>query len=179
MFNFYIHWFLDSHGINTFYSLHKDFWDFIKQPYIGSHPIYFVALLNLFLAGTGVYSLTRLWRYLKRIITLIKQKQLFNKLTLNLNTTNFYLLSVLLGLGIFMNFGGIFVRQYYLIVAFPFTYIFIAKIYGNKKKLLNAIIFAQLFLTISFLVYIHTHDGAKNGDYGVTYCAQMQKFSGH
>jgi len=174
-FNFYIYWFLDSHGLNTMYSLRKNIWDFIKEPYIGNQATYLVAILHIALACAGLYTATRIWGYLKRIVTYIKQKQLFNKLTLNLTSTNFYLLSILLGLGIMMTFSGIIVCQHYLIVAFPFTYIFMAKIFQHKKRLLIGIIFAQLLLTVSFLVYIHRHDGAKDADYGMTYQSQLHK----
>ncbi|MGP8214086.1 MAG: hypothetical protein ACLQQ4_00845 [Bacteroidia bacterium] len=172
-FNYYIYLFLDSHGLNTMYSLHKNFWDFIKEPFILGHATYMVALLNVALACTGFYTAKRLWEYSKKISVYVKQKQLFSRLTVNLNSTDFYLLSMLLGLGILMNFSGLFVHPHYLIVAFPFTYIFMAKIFRGKKKLFTGIIFSQLLLTVSFLVYIHAHNGAKDGDYGVTYQAQV------
>ncbi len=173
-FNFYIYWFLDSHGLNLMYSLKQYFFDFIKEPFIGGHATYLVAILNLALACTGFYTLKRVWGYVKTLFAYIKQKQLFAKLTTNLSSTNFYLFGILLGMGIIMNFSGIFVYQHYIIVAFPFTYIFMAKIFQNKKKLFMGIICAQLVLTVSFILYIHTHDGAKDGDYGVTYRAQVK-----
>jgi len=173
-FNFYIYWVLDGHGLNTMYSLQNYFWDFIKEPYIGSHATYLVAVLNIALASTGVYTIKRIWGYLKIMFNKIKQKQFLAILTSNQSTTNFYLVSILLGLGIIMNFSGVFIPQHYLIVAFPFTYIFMAKIFQRKRKLFLGIIFAQLLLTVSFMIYIHTHNGAKDGDYGVTYREQMK-----
>jgi hypothetical protein len=131
--------------------------------------------LNIALACTGIYTAIRIWGYLKNIAGYIKQHQLFAKLTLNLTSTNFYLFSVLLGLGIILNFSGSVVCQHYLIVAFPFTYIFMAKIFQNRKKIFIGILFAQLLLTASFLVYIHTHNGTKDGDYGKTYLSQTKK----
>ncbi len=174
-FKFFILWLLDSHGLNIEYSLQKDFRDFVKQPYIGSHATYLMAVVQFALACTVLYTLKRLWGYIKNIMYWKKQKQLLDRLTLNLNSTNFYLLSILLGLGIFLNFSGTFFYVPYLIVAFPFTYIFLAKIFQLHKKIFMGIILAQLILTFSFLLYIHTHDGAKNGDYGVTYHAQVKE----
>lgn len=177
--NFYIYWLLDSHGLNTMYSLRKDFWDFVKEPFIAGYPTYLIGALNILLASSGIYTLKRLWGYIKEMRDMIKQKQLFTTLTHNLSSVNFYLLSILLGLGIMMNFSGIMVCQHYLIVAFPFSYIFMAKIFRNKRKLFTYILCAQFILTASFMLYIHTHKGAKDGDYGVTYRAQMEAGKGH
>ncbi|HTB31649.1 MAG TPA: hypothetical protein VK808_06465 [Bacteroidia bacterium] len=174
-FNFYIYWLFDAHGINTMYSLKKEFWNFVKEPFIAGHATYLVGILHLVLAASGLYTIFRLGGYVKRIILYIKQKQLLSKLTTNLSSADFYLLSVFLGLGILMTFSGIIVCQHYLIVAFPFSYIFMAKIFQQKKKLMIAIIIAQLLVTVSFMLYIHTHNGAKDGDYGMTYGSQLNK----
>ncbi len=156
------------------YSLHKDFWDFVKRPIIHGYSTYIVGLLNIVLAACGFYTVKRIWGYLKNIYSFAVGKQLFTRLTTNLSSTNFYLFSILLGLGLVLNFSGLWVYQHYLIVAFPFTYIFLAKIFQNKKSLLIGIIFTQLIITTSFLIYIHFNNGAKNGDYGVSYRAQMK-----
>ncbi len=173
-FNSYICWFLDSHGLNTMYTLGRNFWDFIKYPYIGTHATYLVAALNVVLAGAGIYTLVRVFGYVKSIVMWIKQKQFFDKLTLNLNSTDFYILSLILGLGILLNFSGALIFAHYLIAAFPFTYILMAKIFQSNKKLLMGIILAQLLLTTLFLGYIHKNSGAPDGDYGVTYRAQIE-----
>ncbi|HXB12442.1 MAG TPA: hypothetical protein VNZ45_10675, partial [Bacteroidia bacterium] len=174
VFNFYLDWFLDSHGLNTMYSLHKEFWSFIKEPIVGGHSTYFVGLLHIILAGFGLYTVKRLWGYMKRLFTYLANKELLDKLTINISSTNFYLFSILLGLGIFMTFSGLWIYQHYLIIVFPFTYIFMAKIFQNRKNLFTFLVFAQLLIAVNFLVYIHTHNGVKDGDYGVTYRAQMK-----
>ena len=168
-FNFYIYWFLDSHGLNTMYSLKKDFWEFVKEPHIGNQATYLIGVLHIALACTGIYTLKRIVLFLKKMYLKVGAHNFVSRL----DSTKFYLLSILLGLGIMLNFSGLVVCQHYLIVAFPFTYIFMAKIFEHKKRFMLGIIFAQLLMTLSFLVFIHTHDGAKNGDYGKTYRSQM------
>jgi hypothetical protein len=173
-FNFYLYWLFDSHGINTMYSLHKMFWDFVKEPFVAGHPTYLVGVLHILLGCSGIYTLFRLFGFVKDRVADIRQKQLLRRLNINLNSVDFYLLSILIGLGMIMTFSGIIVCQHYLIVAFPFTYIFLAKIFEHKRNWFKVIVTLQLLVTVSFMLYIHTHDGAKDGDYGVTYGAQIK-----
>jgi hypothetical protein len=173
-FNFYIYWFLDAHGLNIMYSTRKEFWELIKEPVIFGLPAYSIAIVHLYLAATGIFTLKEIIRYVKILYLNVKQKTFAAFLFSNVSVTKFYLLSILLGLGVFMNFSGFTVHPHYLICAFPFVYIFLAKVFEKKTLLLKGIIIAQLFITVMFQVYVHQHNGIKDGDYGMTYKAQMQ-----
>jgi hypothetical protein len=173
-FNFYLYWFLDSLGLNIMYSIRKEFREFIKEPIIGGMPLYLIALTHLFLAAAGIFTLKKTYTYIKIFYFNLKQKTFSAFLFANASITRFYLLSILLGLGVFMNFSGFMVHPHYLICAFPFVYIFLAKIFERKTLLLKGIIIAQLFITVMFQLYVHHNNGIKSGDYGVAYKEQMQ-----
>jgi hypothetical protein len=172
-FNFYFYWFLDSLGLNIMYSMRKEFWEFIKEPVIGGMPLYFIALAHLFLAAMGILTLKKIISYIKLFYLNLKQKTFSAFLFANNSITKFYLFSILLGLGVLMNFSGFTVQPHYLICAFPFVYIFLAKIFEGKIFLLKGIIIAQLVSTVMFHLYVHRHNGIKDGDYGITYKEQM------
>lgn len=172
-FNFYIYWFLDGLGLNTMYSMRKEFWEFIKEPVIWGIPLYGIAIVHLYLAAAGVFTLKEIIRHAKTLYENLKQKTFFAFLFSNISTTKFYLLSILLGLGVLMNFSGFTVHPHYLICAFPFVYIFLAKVFQRHLFVFKALIIAQLFITVLFQVYVHKHDGIKTGDYGITYKAQI------
>jgi hypothetical protein len=173
-FSFYPYWFIDAHGLNIMYSIRKEFWELIKMPYIFNIPTYLVAVVHLFLVGVGCYSLKRIYLYVKHKIIPLKTKQSIINYIKNLTLLEFYLFSILLGLGVFMNFSGIITFQHYLIVGFPFSYLFLSKILSKKKKLLIGVITAQAIITIAFLFYVHINNGVINGDYGKTYQSQQE-----
>ena len=171
-FNFYLYWFLDSTGLNIYYSLRKEFWMFIREPIIIGIPTYLVAVAHLLLVATGIFTLNKIYRYVAKILLYIKQKNFISNVIIGMSITNFYLYAILLGLGIFMTLSGTTIFQHYIICAFPFTYIFLAKIFQYHKKLLYAVIIIQMFVTINFLLFIHKNNGAEKGDYGKAYHSQ-------
>ena len=174
-FNFYLYWFLDSFGLNIYYSLRKDFWLFIKEPVFGGIPTYLVAVAHLFLVFISFIFLNKILKYFVKIYQLIKQKKLLENLFIGISITKFYLLSILLGLGIFMTLSGTTIYQHYIICAFPFTYIFFVKIFKDNKKIIYSVIIAQLIISASFLTFIHKNNGAENGNYGKAYHTQIEQ----
>ncbi len=173
-FSFYFYWLVDALGLNIMYSMRKEFWELLKMPSIGGIPLYLIAALHLFLAGVGVYSIKRIYLYLKTKLIPLKTKALIRNYIANLTLSEFYLLGVLMGLGVFLNFSGVITFQHYLIVGFPFSYMLLVKLLLPKKRLLIAVITSQLIITITFLTYVHIHDGIMKGDYGKTYRSQQE-----
>jgi hypothetical protein len=173
-FNFYLDWFLDSQGLNIMYSMRKEFWQFIKEPIVAGVPTYLIAMIHLFLVAAAFFTLKELWKYAKKAIQFFKEKNQVEKIFLNISTTKFYLFSILLGLGVFMTLSGTTIYTHYLICAFPFSYIFLAKMLQQRRKLLWGIILAQLVITVTFLFYVHNHHGIEHGDYGKTFQSQLK-----
>jgi len=174
-FNFYLYWLLDSLGLNIYYSLRKDFWQFIREPIVAGIPTYLVAVAHLFLVFISFILFNKILKYFVRIYHLIKQKKLLENIFIGISITKFYLLSILLGLGIFMTLSGTTIYQHYIICAFPFTYIFFVKIFNDNKKIIYSVIIAQLIISASFLTFIHKNNGAENGNYGKAYHAQIEQ----
>ncbi|MEI6815064.1 MAG: hypothetical protein WCL14_00540 [Bacteroidota bacterium] len=172
-FSFYFYWIIDGLGLNIMYSIRKTFWEFIKWPYIGEMPTYLLGLIHVFLAAVGLFSIKKIYFHVKNNSKNFKSWESIKGYIAKVNMNEFYLLSILLGLGVFMNFSGVMTFQHYMIVAFPFSYIFIVKILFKNKKLLLALISAQMIITISFLVYVHMHDGIEKGDYGKSWISQQ------
>ena len=172
-FNFYLYWFLDATGLNIYYSLRKDFWSFIKEPFVLGVPTYLVAVAHLTLVAIGAFVLNKLFRNTYKLKPQLKNKNVLKDMFDGMSITNFYLLAILLGLGIFMTLSGTPINQHYLICAFPFTYIFICNILKKNKKIIVTLIIAQLLVTACFLFYIHKNDGAPQGDYKKVYRAQQ------
>ena len=85
------------------------------------------------------------------------------------DTNGFYLLAILLGLGIIMTLSCIWIQPHYLIIAFPFPYIFVMRMFYPRKKLMMATLILQLLLSIAFFSFIHQTQGTENSDYGKTY----------
>jgi len=174
-FNFYFHWFLDSLGLNIYYSLRKDFWLYIREPVISGVPTYLAALAHLFLIVMGFFTLNIIKKYVVKTYRLLKEKTIsFKDFFIGISITKFYLFSILLGLGVFLTLSGTTIFQHYIICAFPFTYIFISKIFQHKRKLFYSIILAQMLITITFLLFIHKNNGAVHGDYGRAYHTQIE-----
>jgi hypothetical protein len=172
-FNFYLYWLLDSLGLNIMYSVRKEFWELIKEPIIGGVPTYLIAIAHLFLVAGGIVLLKKIWSYIKRMVELFRERVFFQKIFTNTPVTWFYLLSILLGLGIFMTLSGTTIFPHYMICAFPFSYIFLSKLLQQNKKLMQGVIVAQLCITVAFMMYVHKNNGVKSGDYGVAYHAQQ------
>lgn len=173
-FSFFFYWFIDSQGMNLMYSLRTEFWQFLKEPFINGMPTYLVAAAHLFLLIASIFTLMKLGTYFRKIFLFFKMQIPFRTIFINLSITKFYLYSILLGLGVMMTLSATAIQPHYLICAFPFMYIFLAKILQQRRRLLLAIIVMQLFLTLNFLMYVHKHNGISNGDYGVSYNAQKK-----
>jgi len=172
-FNFYWYWILDSHGLNVYYSLGKNFREFIKYPVVFGFPTYLVSLAHLFLLATLGITLFEIGKFIKKIIALIRQKAFKAFLFAHDSISKLYLLSILLGLGILLTLSGITVCPHYLICAFPLQYVFLSKIFNKKRKWFLFVIMAQMIITASFLFYIHTNNGAPKGDYWFSYKGQI------
>ena len=171
-FNFYLYWFYDALGINSYYSLRKEFWLFIREPVILGMPTYLVAVAHLFLIATGIFVLKKIVGYVYHIWHRFNPKTFLKDFFTGMSITYFYLFAILVGLGIAMTLSGIMICQHYLICAFPFSYIFLAKVLQKNKKLISVVIISQMLITASFLYFIHKNNGAEKGDYGKAYHAQ-------
>lgn len=168
-FNFFIYWFIDPLGLNITYSLRGAIFDFLKFPNIFGINTYFVSIIHLGLLVFAVLVLNGIIRKVKSLYVLMKNKKLFTNVLSDTKSHNFYLLSILTGLGFFMTLSCVWIHPHYLIVAFPFPYIFVVKMLYPNLKRIKLLLIIQLLLTIAFIKYIHITQGPENSDYGKTY----------
>jgi hypothetical protein len=168
-FNYFIYWFIDPIGLNITYSLRESMKLFLGFPWINGMNTYLVALLHVALIVIAAFVIDGILRYAKKAIQHYKQKQLLHRLTDNQDTNGFYLIAILLGLGIIMTLSCIWIQPHYLIIAFPFPYIFVMRMLYPRKKLMIATLILQLLLSIAFFSFIHQTQGTEDSDYGKTY----------
>ena len=159
---FYSQWITTALGVNLSYSLEDIFWqEFLREPLIFGIPTYLMIPAHLFLLGVGLYPLYKWFKYQK-----------VNKEKGN-SWLNFYLKALAFGVGGAFTISAVNVRPYYITVVFPFIYIWLAKLYQNRVRMLIAIALIQLFISFTFLSFIHRTGGFANSDYGIVYRLQM------
>ncbi|NVN94223.1 MAG: hypothetical protein HXX18_02945 [Bacteroidetes bacterium] len=168
-FNFFIYWFVDPTGLNITYSLRESMKLFLSFPWVNGINTYLVAFIHIVLIVIAGFVIVGIVKYTKKIAILIRQKEFFNKLTSREDSNTFYLMAILLGLGIIMTFSCIWIQPHYLIIAFPFPYIFVMRMLYPRKKMMITALILQLILSIVFFSFIHQTHGTDNSDYGKTY----------
>lgn len=160
---FYLQWLDSALGVNLSNVLWGAFWrDFLKEPLFFGIPTYLMVPAHLFLVGIGLYPLYRWFKFRRR--NSYKQPQL-----------NFYFKAMAFGVGGLFTLARVNVHSHYIAIIFPFNYIWLAQLYQNRVKLLFAIAVAQLFISLTFLIFIHRTGGIPFGEsvYGLTYRVQM------
>lgn len=173
-FDFYIYSFIDPLGLNTMYSLRDHFWDFIQMPIVGGIPTYLVAVGHLILVGIALKVLQQIYFLIKKINHYRRQKQLVSRLVEKSTVSEFYLLATLFSLGILMSISGVKIRPHYLIIAYPFLFLYVVKLLFSHKKILTILVAVQLLVSICFFSFIHKNGGAERGDYGRAYHLQTE-----
>ena len=168
--NFFMHWFSTACGINLEYSLGHAFWHFITWPILFGKQTYLMALSHLFLLGCGLYAIFEwIWQKFspskKSVTQDISSSKKYPKLYE-------YLFSLGIVGGIIFTLSGFHIPTHYLIILFPFPFIWLCLLFIQRKKMLFLIIICQLAISISFLNFIHTNGGAILGDYGTVYRLQ-------
>lgn len=160
---FYVQWLTTAIGVNLSNPLQKAFWwDFLPEPVIFNTPTYLMIPAHIFLFSIGLYPIYRFFKSRKnKVQSSLQQEPL-----------NFYLKACAFGVGGVFTLSGVSVQPYYILVVFPFLYIWLAIVYQNNIKLLITIILVQLFITVTFLAFIHRTGGIPGPGYGIVYRLQ-------
>ena len=166
--NYWFFWVTDSLGTGLVYSLKtRMFLDFLRYPLLGGTATYLVGLFHVLVILTGILIL----------VSAQKAGGLFRRKA-EPSETGLALNSVFWASGVLMTLTGLEVCRHYLIMSFPFEWVWLSRLglrdprWGQRD--LAAIWMGQLLITISFLVYIHLNHGASTGDYGIAYQFQPQ-----
>jgi len=170
---FYVQWMSTAVGINLSNPLLKVFWrNFLYEPVIFGIPTYLMIPAHLFLLGIGLYPIYRFFKSRRNSHPQVSSGEVESEL-------NFYLKALAFGVGGVFTLSGVNVQPYYIIVVFPFLYIWLALCYQNQVKLLTTIALVQLFITFTFLVFIHRTGGFPGPGYGVVYRLQVEQLPNH
>jgi hypothetical protein len=137
------------------------FVDFIRAPAIDGVPTYGIAVVHVALCAIGVAllasALRRSWTAPKSV----------SRAT---DATGHALRSVWIGYGALITLSGALLYRHYLVITFPFEWVFVASIAlamgDHWRRLLPTLWVCELAVTIGFLVYVHAHHGTL-GDYGI------------
>ncbi|MGZ3699216.1 MAG: hypothetical protein ACXWP5_13870, partial [Bdellovibrionota bacterium] len=160
--HFWLFWITEPLGLQLDWSLGAEsFREFLSAPRIGGVPTYLVAVIHLGIAAIGMGILAswagEMWRGRSRF---------WRSLTDPSTPAVFAQTAALLVFGGLITLSGTPVYRHYSVNAFPVEYYWITR---ARRELLIALWFAQLALSVGFLVYIHTHHGAPKGDYWIPY----------
>ena len=177
-FKFWIRWVKEPLGFGLEYVLGDNFEDFLRDPLLQDRPSHFVGLLQGLLAVVGVFLLLRAAWALGRARHSLSPWGIGTD-----SASDFTLNAALWGFGIVLTASGFYVQRHYLVVAFPLTFVWLARLAllpngrpswgpGLGRALLLTLCVGQFLLTAQFLHYIHRNQGAKDGDYGICYGAR-------
>ncbi|NES20050.1 MAG: hypothetical protein F6K41_14245 [Symploca sp. SIO3E6] len=197
---FYSQWVTTALGVNLSFTLKDFFWqDFLREPSVFGIPTYLMIPAHLFLVGIGLYPL---YRWMKRRQEAGGRRQEaegspdekvspsedesrlfpiphspFPIPHLQEPQLSFYLKALGFGVGGAFTLSRVNVHPYYIAIAFPFIYLWLAGLYRNKVKILLAIALVQLLISLTFLVYVHRTGGMPScgAGYGVSYRFQVEK----
>jgi len=168
--DFWRYWIMDAVGVDLRFSLGEDFGAFLSSPN-GTH---LVGALYGALALLGLAVLAAAGRALWPRRAQLRDRSLLRALLAGAGTqTGLALAAALLGFGLMLTLSGAIVYRHYLMVAFalPFVSLALAGLAAGRlgRVLLAGLCVGQALLSLSFLLYVHEHRGAPNGDYGVAY----------
>ncbi|SRR5579883_414072 len=166
---FYLQWITTAVGVNLSNPLLKVFWkNFLFEPVIFGIPTYLMIPAHIFLLGIGLYPIYRFFKSRRNSQSRDSVSEVQPEL-------NFYLQALAFGVGGVFTLSGVNVQPYYIIVVFPFLYIWLALCYHKQVKLLAIIALMQLFITFTFLVFIHRTGGFPGRGYGIVYRLQVEQ----
>jgi len=169
---YFLHWATTSLGINLNYSLGSHFIEFLKQPLIGQWPTFLVGSCHLLLLGVGIQAIGG-WLMTGR-------KDWLPTFGSGSTPTSFYLSSAGIGTGALMAIAGLPQPIHYLIIAFPWPYLWLTSLLKDRHKLWLFVAMAQLAVAMMFLVFIHQTGGFADCDYGISYrLSQVDKGLSH
>ncbi len=162
-------WGTDALGLHAWYNLGRPlFRAFLGYPLLGGRPTYLVGALHalLVLLGTVLLAagLAAFWRR-RRGGT-------------ERDETGLALQGGLLGGGAVMTVLAPTIYRHYLLITFPFEWVWLARLafFGLETRRARIVLFtiwaAQLALSACLLYFLHVNGGARTGDYGAAYSRQ-------
>jgi hypothetical protein len=163
---FWLRWVAEPLGLGLDYTLEEAFPDFLRGPWIGGQPSYLLGALHLIVIAIGAWILASAARHWFRA----------SRPRPN-SPTEQTLGAVFWGCGLLMTLSALPIHRHYMVILYPFESLWLARLALEVadrrmgRTLLAALCTAQLFMSVGFLSYIHTHQGVPGREYGVSYGA--------
>lgn len=167
---YYAQWSTTALGVNLSFTLKESFWkEFLKQPFLSGWPTFLMGVLHLVLVIIGILLI-----YQGSCRLLTRQRE--NQVNREESSLIFYFHSVGFMVGLLFALARINVHPYYIAIAFPFPYLWLAQLCQRRFSYLLTITLCQLLISINFLVHVHLTGGlAECGQgYGVSYRFQTE-----
>jgi len=176
---FLIRWFVQPFGFETLsHLLGSDFWDFLRYPLIDGRPTFLVGVLNAasaWLFGILAAPSVRRWRRLRgRWPAMFVGRG---------SATAFTSAAAFWGFGLLFALTRKPYRYYYMLVNMPLVYVATAdrvlslesvdRPMISPRRCLLSLCVVQGLLSAALLQYVHVHDRAIHGDYGIP--SRLQK----
>lgn len=177
---FWVFWISDPLGLhlgNPLGLLHgNSHWsqlsDFLKYPLIQGHATYLNGLAHLIVLAIGASLFVRILISIYDRLRNPADSESIRKYSPTILAQN----ASLWGFGILITATGVMIRRYYMAVSFPFEWVWLVGLLINptsdvhrqrfSNRVLSLLWFAQLFISVNFVGYIHVNHGALQGDYG-------------
>lgn len=149
--------FLNASGLGLRYSLKRHFESFLRGPEIFGVETYLTGVAHAALIAVAVVC---------AVLAIRNRKSLDLPHDMRIHAL------AIASCGVTLHVVGLKVYPHYLIVFSPLLHILAVWLLSQRRALLWSACGLHLFVTATFLWFIHVHDGAPKGDYGVTYRAQ-------
>jgi hypothetical protein len=169
---FWALWFARSVGLDILYAdkgfdiLYPLGWlkvHLLREPIIDGRPTWLIAILVTILTAIGLLGVAR-WTAGRLTGTRPKGP--------GYPTAVFYAGAAGLGAGILIFLITPWTYDHYLIILFPFPFVWLALVLLPDRRLLATVVVLQALLTATFLTSVHRAGGFPGTDYGVTYARQ-------
>ncbi|MEB3294885.1 MAG: hypothetical protein VKJ24_17145 [Synechococcales bacterium] len=159
--NFHLHWLTTGWGLNLEYIFGGVFWRSLwQEPRIAGIATGGVGLCLLMLVGLALVSLGR-W---------IRQ---WRDRHVNSTLQSYFWAGGLI-MPILLLVARVRVPAHYLIILFPWLYLWVASLWHDRPKILTLITVLQLSLSLTYLLYVHLQGGVPGGNFGWSYQYQMR-----
>jgi hypothetical protein len=175
---FWLRWITEPLGLGLDYTLGDEFFGFLRSPWIGGQPTYLQGVLHILAIVIGAAVVARACRLPWQKREWPAEGRTQTALTLG---------AAFWGFGALLTFSGLPIHRHYMIIAYPFELLWLARLALGSgasdprvgRVFLAALVAIQLSITIGFLDYIHVHEGAPGQEYGIAYGARVRAVSQH
>ncbi|NJN74494.1 MAG: hypothetical protein HC799_17725 [Limnothrix sp. RL_2_0] len=173
---FYMQWLTTAIGVNLSISLKQTFWsDFLQEPRFLGMSTYLMIPVHAFLLCIGLWSLYQMWQNCR----ISRRNQKIEQATIPNSSIKDYIQALGFGLGGIFTITATDVIPHYVPITFPFPFLWLANIHHRRPHILLLIVLMQLWISITFLQFIHDNDGCENCDYGRTYRSNKVEFQSY